>query len=64
MNIFSDEDLKRLKADVPGFTWAGDEKIYALIARLEAAEKWAHAERSTTLLASPEYLEWRKAAGK
>lgn len=61
---FTDDDLKLVKARPPtGYDW-----ILALIARLEAAEKFVRGREHLDIKMEPkerELLEaWRKAAGK
>lgn len=60
---FNDDDLERVKRDLAGFrSWATDDQVLALIARLEAAE--AVAGRATAWFLEDLVNAWRKAAGK
>ena len=70
---FIDDELQRLKNDLFAekdwaafkFTWCERQKLKALIARLEAAEKIAEAvPRHLNNVLEDLILLWRKAAGK
>lgn len=58
---FTDEDLKRLKQDLEHNYYPGEiERVQALLARLEAAEKVAN----NCNCLSYSRARWRKASGK
>jgi hypothetical protein len=67
MNAFTDDELKRLKERID-FVGLKDDEINALLARLEAAEKFCDAwqcECSQACDTCTEALNaWRKACGK